>query len=457
MPLRIADVIRHQRTPAPPTTTPDTDIHVSMADLDEMGDYGVELTGGDDHEDTPPDALPDSCYRDHPIDYEEEGPPPDAEYGEWSCGLDEEDLEYGPGVTYAPMTRPHVTYTEVLPEAVNEALTHDEQDATLLNFWDLTYAKEYVESHPQVWVVDQLLEAGTANTLASEPKAGKSTLCRTLALCVARGTPFLGRACRQGTVLYYSFEDRVHKLTRFIERNAAWDAPIVVVPHFPPGDFYNANAMRHLAAGVRRFNPALILIDMASNFMPIEDYNDYQQVTAFFTHFQTFLKQHGTHTTILLTLHTRKGTSEPGMRTDPNRVLGTVGWQGRADTQLIYNRDHRTGVRYIGSRQREGTDIPESAVKMCPDTWLVDLDPDDPGEYKILSETERLHKLLCAIRDTPPFVHEDDPEETLDGYGLWANICKQCDLNPSEYGRVRRIAVAKGWLVEAKVNASAST
>ena len=50
---------------------------------------------------------------------------------------------------------------------------------------------------------------GGFGILAARPKAGKSTLARSLGVAVARGDEtFLGRRLTQGTVLYLALEDR---------------------------------------------------------------------------------------------------------------------------------------------------------------------------------------------------------------------------------------------------------
>src|SRR5271157_239466 len=57
------------------------------------------------------------------------------------------------------------------------------------------------------WLVDNMLPVGGLSVLVSKPKIGKTTLARYLALCVARGEPFLGREVREGGVIYYGLEE----------------------------------------------------------------------------------------------------------------------------------------------------------------------------------------------------------------------------------------------------------
>ena len=70
------------------------------------------------------------------------------------------------------------------------------------------------------YVVHDLLPAGGTSLLAGKPKAGKSTLARCLALCVARGDNWLGRECRQGTVLYLGLEEKRSEVRRHFADSA---------------------------------------------------------------------------------------------------------------------------------------------------------------------------------------------------------------------------------------------
>lgn len=59
---------------------------------------------------------------------------------------------------------------------------------------------------PPSWVVRDLIRDGL-NLLTAPPKAGKSTLTRWIALCLATGTPVLDREVHAGAVLLVSLED----------------------------------------------------------------------------------------------------------------------------------------------------------------------------------------------------------------------------------------------------------
>jgi hypothetical protein len=57
------------------------------------------------------------------------------------------------------------------------------------------------------YVVDGLLTQAGFSILGGKPKSGKSSLSRYLAVCVAKGKPFLGRSTTQGEVMIVNLED----------------------------------------------------------------------------------------------------------------------------------------------------------------------------------------------------------------------------------------------------------
>ena len=67
---------------------------------------------------------------------------------------------------------------------------------------------ELAALHPEQveWVLGDYIAAGDVASLESAPKGGKSTLLRKLHVHVATGTPFFGRAVKQGPSLYCTEE-----------------------------------------------------------------------------------------------------------------------------------------------------------------------------------------------------------------------------------------------------------
>jgi len=60
---------------------------------------------------------------------------------------------------------------------------------------------------PTEWFVGDLLVKNAYNLFSGPPKAGKSTVVRSMVASVLLGSPFLGRPIQQGKVLYIAYED----------------------------------------------------------------------------------------------------------------------------------------------------------------------------------------------------------------------------------------------------------
>ena len=102
-----------------------------------------------------------------------------------------------------------VTATVALSQADIDALGHvlppaASETFTLTSIGDLLHEPEEEVN----WLVEGLIPAKSVVVLAAKPKVGKSTAARSMALSVARGDTWLGRACAQGPVWYLAFEGR---------------------------------------------------------------------------------------------------------------------------------------------------------------------------------------------------------------------------------------------------------
>jgi len=83
--------------------------------------------------------------------------------------------------------------------------------------------------HAETWIVEGLFAEGGYSLLVSKPKAGKSTLASCLSMCVLRGTPFLGRPTKAGSVLYLALEEREDPAP---EARRGGAGPVVSLPRF---------------------------------------------------------------------------------------------------------------------------------------------------------------------------------------------------------------------------------
>jgi putative DNA primase/helicase len=106
---------------------------------------------------------------------------------------------------WTPMDSPVSTAVDT---ASRKAVSAD--DFTLTHIGDLLAEPDEATD----WLVADLLPMGGLGFVGAKPKAGKSTLCRSLAVAVVRGDDFLGRRCVQGTVVYLALEEKRSEVRR---------------------------------------------------------------------------------------------------------------------------------------------------------------------------------------------------------------------------------------------------
>lgn len=199
------------------------------------------------------------------------------------------------------------------------------------------------------WIVDGLLPKGGLSVIVAKPKAGKSTLARQLALCVARGEEFLSRATAAGLVVYLAFEERREDVKgHFRAMGANGTEPIKVFAGMAPADAIAC--VREMATMEK---PILIVVDTLARVIRIRDINDYSQTTSGIEPLLAIAREVGSH--VCLLHHARKGDSK-GI----DSILGSTGIAGSADTIVAVHRCEK--YRTISSIQRVGEDIEETVL-----------------------------------------------------------------------------------------------
>lgn len=126
------------------------------------------------------------------------------------------------------------------------------------------------------WLVHNLLPSGGVSLLAAKPKCGKSTLTRNLALSVARGDSFLGRATVQAPVVYVSLEEKRSFVFGHFRRMGVTNEPIA--PHVGSLEKSQIEDMATIEANILEHNAKLCIIDPMLKFVRVKDGNDYTGV-----------------------------------------------------------------------------------------------------------------------------------------------------------------------------------
>jgi hypothetical protein len=203
------------------------------------------------------------------------------------------------------------------------------------------------------YVLDGILPTAGTSLLASKPKVGKSVLTRCLAVAVARGADFFGRATVQGPVLYIALEEKRGEVRRHFRLLGVTDEPIFVHIDKAPVQALAA-AQRAIAA----YQPRLAIIDPLQKFTRVKDTNDYAQVTAALEPVLMLARKSGAH---LLCVH-HAGKTDKSNPVDA--ALGSVGFGGGVDTIMIYKRNER--YRTFQTTQKYGDDVPETVIEWDP-------------------------------------------------------------------------------------------
>lgn len=191
---------------------------------------------------------------------------------------------------------------------------------------------------PIRWIVENLIPAGL-NILASPPKYGKSWAVLDLGLSVTAGGRFLGYQTSPCEVLYLALEDSERRLkSRMIKLLAGKNAPAGF--HFATAAHDMDNGLFDELEGFLKAHPktGLIIIDTLQRVRGAVHGKegayaaDYREVGGL----KAFADGHGI--AILLVHHLRKMADD----SDPfNRISGTNGLMGAADTALVLTKEKR--------------------------------------------------------------------------------------------------------------------
>ena len=153
------------------------------------------------------------------------------------------------------------------------------------------------------WVVEGLLPTAGTSLITAKPKVGKTTLVRNLALAVSLGAPFLGRATKQGTVLYLALEEKRGKVQEHFANLGATvtdRAPLFVHVGSAP-----AKPVEELEALLAEHCPMLVIIDPLQRFLRLRDGNDYTEVTRVMEPLTALARKSGAH--LVCIHHANKG------------------------------------------------------------------------------------------------------------------------------------------------------
>ena len=194
--------------------------------------------------------------------------------------------------------------------------------------------------------------------MTSRPKIGKSTLARCLAICVSRGSQWLGQNVTKGRVLYLSLEEIESRVSAHFRALGLRESDDIHVHFGPPPQ----NGVRWLNAAIKEYEPDLCIVDPIAHLVNVRDLNDYALVTTAMRPFLNMARESGAH--VMLLHHNTKISGDQG-----REILGSTALFGIVDCAISLDQDRRTRNFYV--RQRYGEDFEQRELCMDANGWIT--------------------------------------------------------------------------------------
>ena len=310
----------------------------------------------------------------------------------------------------------------MLTEA-REGLKEDEPEAAL--FTSIGELLD-MEDKPIPWAVHEMLPHGALTIIAAEPGAGKSTWLRDLAVCVAKGQDFQGRAVKQGPVLLFSLEEYKPMVAEHMRKmGATHDDPLHI--RFDPLD----DAVSQVRAAVERLKPAMVIIDPLPKFTLIDDLNSYGQVSPAMDALVQ-LAHEGDGTNIVVVTHTNKNDED-------KRPGGSIAFAASADVILhlaVEGENRRRVLSGVKNRFDERYLFPATVLGLNDTGHIESLGPKSEAVYKTIAGD------MLAVLQAGPMLQ---PELLAAVTGKTGDKSKTV-IRLEEVGKIKRERNGKGYL-----------
>lgn len=252
------------------------------------------------------------------------------------------------------------------------------------------------------FLVERLLPSGWLSGLFSKPKVGKSTFSRHLALAVARGDNFLGRATTQGPVVYVSLEEKQSAIKKhFIAMGATSKDDIYIFAGSASEGFVDK-----VIETVREKQPVLIIIDTLVRATKIKDVNDYARATEALNPLLALAHTSNCH--VMFLHHAGKGKPSGG----GDAVLGSTAIFGSTDVSIFIVKEDNT--RYIWTEGRLDDELSKTILTFDKESKTVGL-----GDTKEARELAEMGKAIREFLDGRDPSQEKEIHESVEGrHGL---------------------------------------
>lgn len=285
-----------------------------------------------------------------------------------------------------------------------------------------------MEFQPVRYVVPRYVAEG-ATILAGRPKLGKSWLALEMAIAVATGGTCLGGVeCEQGDVLYLALEDNLRRLQNRLDRlmppGARGPENLDFATEWARANDGGLDDLRQWL--VEHNNARLVIVDVLAMFRPARGGKEqlYDGDYGAIKGLQSLAMEFGV--AIVIVHHTRKGGSDGDAF---EKVSGTLGLSGAADTTLILDRDGNGATLY--GRGRDIQEI-ETAVAFDRDTckWSI------LGQAAEVRKTDERKEILSVLIDADAPMN---PREISVAAGMARNNVDQLLYKLGKSGEIQKV------------------
>ena len=194
--------------------------------------------------------------------------------------------------------------------------------------------KSYIQTPSGIWVVDNLLRTNRKriSLLCGSPHAGKSTLARQLAVAVAHGEPFLGRATLKSKVAYWQSEETEQDAAEDFQKSGM----AVTEPNF---NLLHADPAENNLTALNKYltddpDIRLVIIETLDDFLQMDDLDKNPSTRRAFEKFDSEVVNEHAHRCCFVALHHFKKSDEQ-RGSSLHKILGATVIAGKTDCKLF--------------------------------------------------------------------------------------------------------------------------
>lgn len=270
---------------------------------------------------------------------------------------------------------------------------------------------------PITFFVENIFSQGLV-ILSSLPKIGKSFMALDLGISIASGSLFLGFKTTKAGFLYLALEDSKNRLQDRLNK--------VLKGNKVPSDFFYTIKTEDMENGLIKQleqcikdEPSIkvIVIDtlqkVRSSFKGNNNYaNDYKEIGTI----KEFADKNGL--CIILIHHTKKGIEDDVF----NKVSGTNGITGTADTTIVLNKKNRSDENTFMSIVGRDVEFQEYALKFDKESF----------KWKMISTVDELDKINDKLKYDDSSIVKTIKTLIDENKGEWKGILKDIKVKHKE-------------------------